>query len=261
MNTAALQNLLDQVKVGDLSVSDAMTRLRHFPYESLGFATLDHHRLIRQEIGEAIYCQGKTPAQVQTIVERMTAIGIPVLATRAAPEHYQAVKKSSPDAQYHEIARIITVPSPQSTKQENPSYNSHKSILIITAGTSDIPVGEEARISLTFFGNPVETLFDVGVAGLHRLADNRDKIDAAAVLIVAAGMDGALPSVVGGWTETPVIAVPTSQGYGSCFEGLSALLAMLNSCAPGVAVMNIDNGFGAAVLAHRILKLQQLPGQ
>ncbi|HEY5648188.1 MAG TPA: nickel pincer cofactor biosynthesis protein LarB [Nitrospiria bacterium] len=261
MNATALKTLLGQVKDGELSIQDAMSRLRHLPYEPLEFANLDHHRLIRQDVGEAVYCEGKTPEQTRIIIERMRAAGNPVLATRAKPEHYHAVKQSVPTAQYHETARMITVTPQGMADLKNPSHQETESVLILTAGTSDVPVGEEARISLRFLGNRVETLFDVGVAGLHRLADNKDKIESATVLIVAAGMDGALPSVVGGWTDKPVIAVPTSQGYGSSFEGLSALLAMLNSCAPGVAVMNIDNGFGAAVLAHRILTLKQLPGK
>lgn len=259
MNSAGLKEILGEVQSGRLSVNDALGRLKHFPYESLEFAHLDHHRTLRQGMGETVYCEGKTPGQVRLIMQKLAATGIPVLGTRASRKHYQAVLDSCPGAVFHETARAISIASYGKNGRKTPGRSGKNSVLIITAGTSDLPVGEEARVSLEFFGNPVSTLFDVGVAGLHRIMDHREKLDSAGVLIIAAGMDGALVSVAGGWTDKPVIAVPTSQGYGSSFEGLSALLAMLNSCAPGIAVMNIDNGFGAAVLAHRILNLTVSP--
>ncbi|HEY4485689.1 MAG TPA: nickel pincer cofactor biosynthesis protein LarB, partial [Nitrospiria bacterium] len=194
--------------------------------------------------------------QVRAIMRRMTAAGTPILATRASAALYRSVRRIAKNAIYHELARAITIVKPARRK---PARVGNPDVLVITAGTSDIPVAEEALVTLDFLGIPAWTLYDVGVAGLHRLAAHRNRLEAAGVLIVAAGMDGALPSVVGGWTDKPVVAVPTSVGYGASFGGVAALLTMLNACAPGIAVVNIDNGFGAAVLAQRILQLRQQP--
>jgi hypothetical protein len=252
MDTDDTRNLLAQVKKGTVSVETALKRLRHMPYEPLGFAAIDHHRSIRQGYPEAVFCEGKRPEQILAIIRRMTAAGHPVLATRATLRLFQAVKRMNRRAVYHDPARAITI-SKKSGPDRSRKVEPAGSILIITAGTSDIPVAEEARVTLEFLGDRVETIYDVGVAGLHRLLDHRSRIEAARVLIVAAGMDGALPSVIGGWVDKPIVAVPTSIGYGASFGGIAALLTMLNSCAAGVAVVNIDNGFGAAMLAHRII--------
>lgn len=225
---------------------------KHPPlYEELGFAKVDHHRHIRKGFPEVIYCEGKTPEQVAQIAQRIAQKGHNVLATRADKKAYLAVKKILPKAKYYETARIIEVRGKLESRK--PKADS-RSVAIVTAGTSDIPVAEEAAVTAEFLGLKVIKLFDVGVAGIHRLLHNLHKIEKARVLIVVAGMEGALPSVVGGLTDKPIIAVPTSVGYGSSFKGLAALLTMMNSCAPGVAVVNIDNGFGAAVMAYAIVK-------
>ncbi|MBI3995460.1 MAG: nickel pincer cofactor biosynthesis protein LarB [Nitrospirae bacterium] len=253
MDRDAIRKLLSHVRKGTLSVDAAMMRLRHMPYEPLGFAAIDHHRELRQGHPEVIFCEGKRPEQVLAIIRRMKASGRPVLATRATPQLFRAVKRIDRRAAYHDSARAITIQDkirPDPSRRPKPAGG----VLILTAGTSDIPVAEEAKVTLEFLGNRVETVYDVGVAGLHRLLDHRSRIEAARVLIVAAGMDGALPSVIGGWVDKPIVAVPTRIGYGASFGGIAALLTMLNSCAAGVAVVNIDNGFGAAVLAHRILR-------
>jgi hypothetical protein len=218
-------------------------------YEDIGFAKIDHHRVKRKGFPETIYCEGKTPEQVAKIAMRISKNGNDVLATRADKKAYLAVKKIIKNAKYHDVARIITANSKLSVV-------SCKSLVgIITAGTADIPVAEEAAVTAEFLGMKVERFFDVGVAGIHRLIKNLPKIKESRVVIVVAGMEGALPSVVGGLIDKPIIAVPTSVGYGSSFKGLAALLTMLNSCAPGIAVVNIDNGFGAAVMAHSILSI------
>jgi NCAIR mutase (PurE)-related protein len=209
---------------------------------------LDHHRSIRQGIPEVIYCTGKSDNQVAQIVRRMKASGVDILATRANPEIYAAIRKIDSGAEYNDLARTIVI----SARGHKPKGQGKGHVLILTAGTSDIPVAEEAKVTAQLLGSRASTLYDVGVAGLHRLMDKRGLLDKARVLIVVAGMDGVLPSVVGGLTDQPMIAVPTSQGYGASFGGLAALLTMLNSCAAGVAVVNIDNGFGAGCLAHRI---------
>ena len=215
-------------------------------YEDLGFAKVDLHRHIRKGFPEVIYCEGKTPRQVAQIARQIASHGHGVLATRADRKAYLAVKKIIKNAKYHSVARIITAAIRSSV------VSRQSLVAIITAGTADLPVAEEAAVTAEFLGNKVERIYDVGVAGIHRLIKNMDKIKKAKVIIVAAGMEGALPSVVGGLVDKPVIAVPTSVGYGASFKGLSALLTMMNSCAPGVAVVNIDNGFGAAVMAHYI---------
>ncbi len=253
MDSEATRNLLTRVEKGTLSVAAAMKRLRHMPYEPMGFAAIDHHRSLRQGYPETIFCEGKRPEQILAIIRRMTSAGHPVLATRATRQLFQAVKRMDRRAVYHDSARAITIQKitrPDRAKRSKAGGG----VLILTAGTSDIPVAEEAKITLEFLGESVETIYDVGVAGLHRLLDHRPRIEAARVLIVAAGMDGALASVIGGWVDKPIVAVPTSIGYGSSFGGIAALLTMLNSCAAGVAVVNIDNGFGAAMLAYRIMR-------
>ena len=239
---------------------------KHKHYEELGFAKVDHHRRIRKGFPEVIYCAGKTPQQIVKIAQCIAGKGHDVLATRAEKKAYSAIKKILPKAKYYRTARIVAVhckPSAVSRKSRrfgrDPAslkydIESGPLVAIITAGTSDIPVAEEAAVTAEFLGLKVERLFDVGVAGIHRLLHNLHKIKKARVLIVVAGMEGALPSVVGGLTDKPIIAVPTSVGYGSSFKGLAALLTMMNSCAPGVAVVNIDNGFGAAVMAFTIVR-------
>jgi hypothetical protein len=244
MDRSALELLLQHVQKGSLSVTHALDQLRTLPYENLGFAKVDHHRTLRQGIPEAILCEGKTEAQIIAIAKGLMKKKVPVLATRANPTIARALKRISRRAVYEKDARMVviqsTVPQPQGD------------VLIITAGTADIPVAEEARVTASVMGSAVETLFDVGVAGMHRLLDHLERIQRARVLIVVAGMDGVLPSVVGGLVKTPLIAVPTSQGYGANFGGVAPLLTMLNACSGGIGVVNIDNGFGAGHLAHRI---------
>ncbi len=217
-------------------------------YEDLGFAKVDHHRIKRKGFPEVIYCQGKTPEQVAKIARRIWDHGHDVLATRADRKTFTAVKKVLKRAKYHETARIITY------YKEPRRLVAGSLIAVVTAGTADLPVAEEAAVTAEFLGNKVERIYDVGVAGIHRLLDNLPKINKCRVVIVVAGMEGALPSVLGGLIDKPIIAVPTSVGYGASFKGLSALLTMLNSCAPGIGVVNIDNGFGAAALAYSIVR-------
>jgi len=216
-------------------------------YEDLGFAKVDHHRKKRKGFPEVIYCEGKTNAQIAKIAKEIHKNKQAVLATRATLDNFKAVKKILKKAKYYKEARIITV-------KRSEIRDPRSEISIVTAGTADIPVAEEAAVTAEFLGLKVLRFFDVGVAGVHRLINNIDKIQKAKVIIVVAGMEGALPSVVGGLVDKPIIAVPTSVGYGASFNGLSALLTMMNTCAPGVAVVNIDNGFGAAVMAYTILK-------
>jgi NCAIR mutase (PurE)-related protein len=218
-------------------------------YEDIGFAKVDHHRIKRKGFPEVILCQGKTPEQVAKIAKRILDHGHDVLATRADRKAYNAVKKVLNKAKYHEMAKIITC-----FKEPPRRAGAGSFIAIVTAGTADLPVAEEAAVTAEFLGNKVERIYDVGVAGIHRLIKNLPKINKCQVVIVVAGMEGALPSVLGGLIDKPIIAVPTSVGYGASFKGLSALLTMLNSCAPGVAVVNIDNGFGAAAAAHSIIR-------
>lgn len=249
MDTESLRNLLTEVKSGAIDVEDAMERLKGLPFEDLGFAKIDSHRHIRCGFPEVIFCQGKTTDQVVKIVQNMLKGESNILATRAGKEVYEAVKRVEPLAQYNELAKTITIVK---TKLE-PSKGG--TILVVTAGTADMPVSEEAAVTAEIMGNRVERLYDVGVAGLHRLLRNKEKLFSASVIIVVAGMEGALASVVGGLVDKPVIAVPTSIGYGANFHGLSALLTMLNSCASGVSVVNIDNGFGAGYCAALINRL------
>ncbi len=245
MNSTDLTRLLEAVRSGRTSVLSALERLKHLPFEDIAYAHIDHHRHLRHGMPEVIYCEGKTVAQIAGIAKRMLAAGSDVLATRASDAAYKAIKKLDRRAVYHPASRAIVV---QRTKKE-PTKGI---ILVLTAGTSDIPIAEEAALTAAALGSTVNTVFDVGVAGIHRVLSKKDILDSARVIIVVAGMDGALPSVVGGLVDKPVIAVPTSVGYGASFQGLAPLLTMLNSCAAGVAVMNIDTGVGAGVLAHRI---------
>jgi len=244
MDTAHLKKLLEQVRSESLSVQDALQQLRTLPYEDVGFASIDHHRAVRQGFPEVILCEGKTKAQVTAIARKLLKKGNALLATRAQPDMARALTRAIPKATYHKDARIVSVQSSKHVKRGN--------IVIVTAGTSDIPVAEEARITAEIMGSRVQTLFDVGVAGLHRLLDRQIILHQARVIIVVEGMDGVLPSVIGGLVDRPIVAVPTSQGYGASFGGLAALLTMLNACSGGIGVMNIDNGFGAGCLAHRI---------
>ncbi|NPV54256.1 MAG: nickel pincer cofactor biosynthesis protein LarB [Firmicutes bacterium] len=249
MNPEKIRRLLESVKDGSVEVDEALQELRHLPFEDLGFAKVDHHRHLRNGFPEVIYCKGKTPAQVGQIVRALVDKGSEnILATRADSEVFNAVKEIAPDAVYHETARLAVV-------KRAAGRLSNGIILVITAGTSDIPVAEEAAVTAEVMDNMVERIYDVGVAGLHRLLSHVKRFLAARVIIVVAGMEGALASVVGGIVDKPVIAVPTSMGYGASFQGLAPLLAMLNSCAAGVGVVNIDNGFGAGYLASIINKL------
>jgi len=249
MNSNELHDLLGRLQRGEVPVeavhADLIARFRAQPFEDLGFARVDHHRAARKGFPEVIFGQGKTPAQVAAIAGRIAANGQTLLVTRTTPEAFAAVRAVVPDAAFHEQARVIE-------HRAGDIPRGTGTILIAAAGTSDMAVAEEAAITAEVMNNPVDRLFDVGVAGLHRLLSARDRLDAARVVIVVAGMEGALPSVIGGLVRAPVIAVPTSVGYGASFGGVAALLGMLNSCAPGVAVVNIDNGFGAACIASQI---------
>jgi pyridinium-3,5-biscarboxylic acid mononucleotide synthase len=247
MRPEEVRELLEQVKLGAVDVDEAVALLRHLPVSDLGFAQLDVHRELRQGLPEAILSEGKTTEQVVSIAARLLdATTAPVLATRASPEVAEALHSKWDFAQYYPVARLVVL------RAEKIQLNG--SIAIVSAGTSDIPVAEEAAVTAEALGAPVERITDVGVAGLHRILNSQDRLHDADVVIVVAGMEGALASLVGGITAAPVVAVPTSVGYGASFEGLAALLAMLNSCAVGVAVMNIDNGFGAANFALRLLR-------
>lgn len=227
---------------------EAMAQLKELPYQDIGFANIDQHRNIRTGYPETIYCEGKTPEQVAAIMDKMKEKNSNILGTRASAEVFEKVKEIVPNAAYHPLARMIVVKKKQDILSE-------KIIAVVTAGTSDIPVAEEAAVTAESMGNQVDRIYDVGVAGIHRLFGKLDRIRAANVIIVIAGMEGALASVVGGLVDKPVIAVPTSIGYGASFGGIAALLTMLNSCATGVAVVNIDNGFGAGYLASSINQL------
>lgn len=248
MDQAKLRALLEGVAGGAVPVSEAIERLRSLPFEDLGFAKVDHHRSLRRGYPETIFAAGKTPEQVVAIMARMREHGSNVLVTRCGPDMVAAVRSAYPDAVYHEAARAVTL-----TVNAPESRDGY--VAVVCAGTSDIPVAEEAAVTCESTGNAVKRVYDVGVAGLHRLLDQRETLQQANVLVVCAGMEGALPSVVAGLVEKPVIAVPTSVGYGASFGGITALLAMLNSCACGVAVMNIDNGYGAGILAGMINRI------
>jgi NCAIR mutase (PurE)-related protein len=252
MDKNIIEKLLEDVKIGDISVSSAMERLRALPYEDVGFAKLDMHRALRNGFPEVVFCQGKTAEQAAQIVQKLAEHHEKIIATRVSPDVAQAISSVVAQAIYHPVARLLVVD--KTTKEKSTPDKEGRYIMILTGGTADIPVAEEAAITAETMGSRVERSYDVGVAGLHRLLSQREIIMGANVLIVAAGMEGALPSVVGGMVSRPVIAVPTSIGYGASFGGLSALLAMLNSCATGVSVVNIDNGFGAGYFAHLVNK-------
>ena len=244
MPTDKIEEIVRMLFEKKINPEEAIERLKFFPTEDLGFAHLDHHRSIRQGFPEVVYCEGKSDQDVEAIIKRLIDYGTPVLATRATREVFGRISKLSEKAKFHERSRTITIDSSRNEKIG--------SVLIVSAGTSDIPVAEEAAVTASIMGSEVNSLYDVGVAGIHRLFHHIDSFKEARVIVVVAGMDGALASVVGGLVDRPVVAVPTSIGYGAAFGGVAALLSMLNSCATGVAVMNIDNGFGAGALAHKI---------
>jgi NCAIR mutase (PurE)-related protein len=244
-----LRQLLEDVKSGKVETGDALNRLKTLPYEDLGFAVIDHHRALRKGFPEVVFCQGKTVDQIAQIFDRLCGGNRIILGTRASKEAYYEVNKIFPDAEYNELARTIIVRRGDALKKKG-------NILVMSAGTADLPVAEEAAITAEVMGNNVKKTYDVGVAGMHRLLDKLDMIRWADVIIVVAGMEGALGSVIGGLADQPIIAVPTSVGYGASFNGLSALLCMLNSCASGMGVVNIDNGFGAAAMANAITQLR-----
>jgi NCAIR mutase (PurE)-related protein len=249
MTIKEIEKLLNKVREGTISVDEALEVLRSFPYTDLGFAKIDHHREIRTGYPEIVYCAGKTTEQVREIFRVMIEKENNVFGTRASKDMYDAVRNISPEAVYYAEARIISV---QKKKPDTPKSK----IAVITAGTSDIPVAEEAAVTAELLGNNVIRIYDAGVAGIHRLVDKLPEIRSCRVIIVIAGMEGALASVVGGLIDKPVIAVPTSVGYGASFGGISALLAMLTSCSSGVTVVNIDNGFGAGFSASMINRMK-----
>ena len=246
MNQDALRDLLDRLKRDELTVDDALQRLKRLPFEDLGFACIDHHRPLRKGLSEVIFGQSKAVSAIIRIMEQMISQEENILVTRLSREKAVEILRSFPESTYHETAKMLML------IRQPIRISGRGTILIMTAGTSDIPVAEEAAVVARFMGNEVDTIYDVGVAGLHRLLGHWERITKASVLVVAAGMEGALPSVVGGLVDKPVIAVPTSVGYGASFQGIAALLGMLNSCAAGVTVVNIDNGFGAGYAAGLI---------
>lgn len=250
MDIDSLRELLENIKNGSVDVNEGMNRLKTLPYEDVGFAKLDNHRHLRNGSPEVVFCQGKATEHVVEIMNRLYITNKHVLGTRADKPTFEAVKAELPEAEYNPYARTISVGKPLRSEDEMAADS--KYIMIVCGGTADIPVAEEAAVTANALGSRVEKSFDVGVAGLHRLLDQRDVLLNANVVIAVAGMEGALASVVGGLVSRPVIAVPTSIGYGASFGGLAALLSMLNSCASGVSVVNIDNGFGAGYLAHMI---------
>ena len=252
MHPSVLESLLQSVQDGSTSIAKALKQLRTLPYEDLGFAKLDHHRTLRHGAPEVILCEGKTEKQIVALTRGLLKHKHPVLATRADAAVARALKRVSRKAVYHQAARVVVIQPAAPTPLQG-------DIVIVTAGTADIPVAEEAKVTATTLGSAVETIFDVGVAGVHRLFDQVDRLQRARGVIVVAGMDGVLPSVVAGLIQTPLIALPTSKGYGANFGGLAPLLTMLNTCSGGIGVVNIDNGFGAGHLAHRINTLVDRP--
>ena len=248
MNEDTLRAMLERVAAGSETIDQAVAALRTLPFEDMGFAKLDHHRTLRWGFPEVVFCPGKTTAQVASIVERLAQHSPRLLGTRATPEQFQAAQARVPELRYHEAARALWL-------ERDPDRPLKPGVMIVAAGTSDLPVAEEAALTLRLMGHEPQVVADVGVAGLHRLLPHVPTLQAAHVVIAVAGMEGALASVVGGLVAGPVIAVPTSIGYGASFNGLAALLAMLNSCASGVAVVNIDNGFGAGHMAAVINEL------
>jgi len=254
MNLDALRKLLEEVQSGAVDVDQSLERLRRLPFEDLGFAKLDHHRALRCGFPEVIFCQGKPPETVVEIFDRHAASGANVLATRAERAAYESIRERHPAAQYNDLARCVTL-------RATPLIESTSAIALVSAGTADMPVAEEARVTAELMDQRLNTFYDVGVAGIHRLLAHTAELQQASVIVVVAGMEGALASVVGGLVSAPVIAVPTSVGYGASFGGLAPLLTMLNSCANNVAVVNIDNGFGAGYLAAIINRLADKSGQ
>jgi NCAIR mutase (PurE)-related protein len=245
MQAQLLRDLLNEVRAGTRTIESAMDRLRDLPFENLGYARLDHHRALRTGFPEVVFCEGKHLEQIVKILEKLEQKHSPVLATRASREIYEAVVTRLPAAKYFDDARIIQL-------GVNGAEPTETTVLMVCAGTADVPVAEEAAVTAQALGSRIERLYDVGVAGVHRLLAERDRLNAANVIVAVAGMDGVLPTIVGGLVASPVIAVPTSVGYGTGLGGISALMTMLNACAPGIAVVNIDNGFGAGYLAHLI---------
>jgi len=245
-----IEELFENIKAGKIEVADALTILKSLPYEDLGFAKIDTHRDLRTGFPEVILCKGKTIEQITKIVERLSSENEFVMATKANREVYEAIRNVRTDAIYYETARIVLIGQRKRKAAE-------KTILVLSAGTADLPIAEEAAVTAEAMGNTVERLYDVGVAGVHRLFDNKEKLFHANVIVVVAGMEGALASIVGGLVDKPVVAVPTSVGYGASFDGLAALLTMLNCCSPGVVVVNIDNGFGAGYFASSINQMSE----
>lgn len=249
MKVETIQNLLHEVADGSITPDEAVNKIKTLPYEDLDYAKVDKHREIRTGYPEVIFCLGKTPEQIAGIIKSLKGDANLIIGTKASPEQFAVVRESIPEAEYHEVPRIISVGKADTKK------SSGKKIAVVAAGTADMPISEEAAITAELYGEKVERFYDVGVAGIHRLTENLPQIREANVIIVVAGMEGALASVVGGLVDKPVIAVPTSVGYGSSMGGMAALFSMLNSCSLGVSVMNIDNGFGAAHLASIINRL------
>jgi NCAIR mutase (PurE)-related protein len=245
MQAELLRDLLNEVRAGTRTVESALDRLRDLPFENLGYARLDHHRALRTGFPEVVFCEGKRVEQIVEILERLAQKHKLILATRASREVFDAVAAHIPAANYFESARIIQIGA-------NDVEPTSTTVLVVCAGTADVPVADEAAVTAAALGSRVEKLYDVGVAGVHRLLAARERLNAANVIVVVAGMDGVLPTIVGGLVAAPVIAVPTSIGYGTGLGGLGALMTMLNACAPGIAVVNIDNGFGAGYLGHLI---------
>ena len=244
-----IRELLENVKNNTIDIDGALDKLKNLPYEDIGYANIDHHRQLRNGYPEVIYCEGKSDEHILGIIERMIEKGSNILGTRCRKETFEKIKYIYPNSEYEELSKIMKI------KNHEITNIGKGKIVVVTGGTSDIPVADEAYHTAKFFGNNVERVYDVGVAGIHRLLNKKHILQSSRVLIVVAGMEGALPSVVGGLVDVPVIAVPTSVGYGANFGGLSALLTMLNSCASGISVVNIDNGFGAGYLAATINKL------
>ncbi len=249
MDELKIKNVLTSLVEQKITAEEALEKLRNLPFEDLGFANIDHHRALRKGFPEVVFCQNKTPEQVVAIVQSMAKMN-DVLATRVSSDVASSILELLPNAVYNEIAGTVVIKYDSESRQ----FKTSKTVLICSAGTSDMQVAEEAAVTAEVMGNPVERLYDVGVAGIHRLFSNKEKIAAANVLVVVAGMDGVLPTVVSGIVDKPVIAVPTSVGYGASFQGVAPLLTMLNACSPGIAVVNIDNGFGAGYFASLINK-------
>ncbi len=253
MDRDTIKELLEQLQKGEVGVDDVMKALKDLPFEDIGIACIDHHRGLRRGLSEVIFGEGKDADQILAIMERMARRDENIMVTRLSREKAAVIRKGFPESEYHDGARVLTL----THHPVKPLGGG--TVLVISAGTSDIPVAEEAAVTARFMGNEVDRVYDVGVSGLHRVLAHREQLDRAAVIIVVAGMEGALPSVVGGLVDKPVIAVPTSVGYGASFGGITALLGMLNSCASGVTVVNIDNGFGAGYAASLMNRVSSLP--